>query len=156
MGKYKSNKLAIERLFDGIDKTSRQWNGTPCWIWTGSLSRGYGQIMARGESKHPIITHILMWRHHRGDVPNGLQLDHLCRNRACCNPEHLEAVTSRINTLRGQAPCIVIHRTEVCKHGHDCAVGGWYKIKTGGRRCATCAKQRSNSRRIARKAAVLC
>lgn len=70
----------------------------PCWIWTGSISRlGYGRFKWRGHF-HP--THRWTYERARGPVPVGKELDHLCRVRHCCNPDHLEAVTHRQNMVR--------------------------------------------------------
>jgi hypothetical protein len=72
---------------------------TPCWIWQGSLKdTGYGCVN-RGGFKGS--THVWMYERHVGPVPVGLQLDHLCRVRACGNPEHLEPVTNAVNGQRG-------------------------------------------------------
>lgn len=68
---------------------------TPCWIWQRSIDRnGYGRV---GNTK----AHIQMYERFRGKVPSGLQLDHLCRQRSCCNPDHVELVTNQVNTQRG-------------------------------------------------------
>lgn len=71
-----------------------------CWIFTGALNRGYGRV--HGEDGKLHYAHRVMYEAMVGDVPEGLELDHLCRRRACCNPWHLEAVTRRENLLRGE------------------------------------------------------
>lgn len=70
----------------------------PCWEWAGTINFGYGIV--RHESKNCRV-HILMYEMFVGSVPEGMQLDHLCRNRKCCRPDHLEPVTSKENVRRG-------------------------------------------------------
>lgn len=71
---------------------------TPCWIWDGSKSHGYGiNKRIRGPRK---MAHVIYYERDRGPVPDGLQLDHLCRITDCVNPDHLEAVTNTVNTQR--------------------------------------------------------
>lgn len=75
-----------------------------CWMWQGGKTKaGYGMIWLGGKKEyvHRAIYQLLV-----GPIPDGLQLDHLCRNRACCNPKHLEPVTNRENCLRGMAPLV--------------------------------------------------
>jgi hypothetical protein len=68
---------------------------TPCWIWQGVITPGgYGRI-----GTEPV--HVRMYREHVGQVPVGMQIDHLCRVRNCCNPFHLEPVTRKVNVQRG-------------------------------------------------------
>lgn len=72
---------------------------TPCWIWQLGLAlNGYGRVKRYGKQFH---AHRIVWEEHHGPVPNGLELDHLCRNRACVNPDHLEPVTHHVNMQRG-------------------------------------------------------
>lgn len=74
-----------------------------CWEWTGSRDRhGYGRMKVLVEGvKRETGAHRASWIVHRGAIPNPtLQTDHLCRNRACINPDHMELVTNQVNTLR--------------------------------------------------------
>lgn len=88
-----------------------------CWIWNASLNPGgYGQICTR--TGHPALAHRVSYELNRGPIPKGLTLDHLCRNRCCVNPDHLEAVTMTLNVLRGIGPTAVNARKTICKRGH--------------------------------------
>lgn len=90
---------------------------TSCWVWPGSKnSSGYGSI--RDDNGRQIKVHRLLWRSQGWVVPDGLVLDHLCRNRLCCNPDHLEPVTQRENILRGASPTAVASSTGICQRGH--------------------------------------
>lgn len=72
-----------------------------CWIWTGELNRnGYGRVWRLGRR---VMAHRAMYELLVGPIPEGLVLDHLCRVRCCVNPKHLEPVTVRENTIRGEA-----------------------------------------------------
>ena len=72
-----------------------------CWIWTASIRpNGYGEFRCNGRLTR---AHRFAFEQMVGPVPEGLQLDHLCRNRACVNPEHLEPVTGSVNVQRGLA-----------------------------------------------------
>lgn len=87
-----------------------------CWIWVGYCRpHGYGAIRFRGKrtSAHR-VAYILL----KGEVPNGLTLDHLCRVRCCVNPDHLDPVTIKTNVLRGISPTAVNASRTFCKHGH--------------------------------------
>lgn len=73
---------------------------SPCLIWQGALTDdGYGRARIGGRKKR--LTHVLMWEYVNGPVPAGLELDHLCRVRACGEPAHLEPVTTAVNARRG-------------------------------------------------------
>ena len=81
-----------------------------CWEWIGSKdSTGYGLMWLDGRREK---AHRISYLWHVGDIPEGLEIDHLCKNRACVNPEHLEAVTHSVNMFRGA------NTKEFCKRGH--------------------------------------
>lgn len=121
---------------------------TPCWRWTGSFyTNGYGRIRDAGAKGKLWATHIYAYEQKHGPVPAGTELDHLCRNRWCCNPDHVEAVTHRVNALRGQAPAVLLHRSQQCKRGHEFNETNTYYYKHGTRKgrvafCRVCKNER--------------
>lgn len=112
-----------------------------CWLYAGYVNRhGYGEVQLKVDTKwRKFRAHRVMYESLKGDIPAGLVLDHLCRVTRCINPEHLEAVTDRVNILRGIAPSARNSRKTICKNGHSFTVENtWYR-KGGGRRCKACA-----------------
>ena len=103
-----------------------------CWLWTGWRRNGYG--ITRLESRNLLYLHRVMYELLRGPIPAGMQIDHLCRIRLCCNPEHLEVVTPRENFLRQPRNGTHTH----CVHGHELTPEN-LKIRPDGRRlCRAC------------------
>ena len=116
-----------------------------CWLWTGTIGYwGYGQFASRGKTYR---AHRLVYEAVRGSVPS--TLDHLCRNKLCVNPDHLEAVSVRENTLRGVGPAAQNVRKQYCTRGHQ-LVGENLRTKQGRygllRVCRACAKDQARQR----------
>jgi hypothetical protein len=113
-----------------------------CWVWQASMQGGYGRLNMHGRK---VFAHRLAWECRFGPVPDGLELDHLCRNKACCNPDHLEPVTHTANVGRGLNGVLRTH----CARGHELA-GANLCVQAGGRRrCRICQRERSARRRAA-------
>ena len=127
-----------------------------CWVFAGATtSRGYGSIRIDGDSRS---VHVVMYELDNGPVPDGLELDHLCRNRPCCNPAHLEPVTSLENWERGEAPSRINALRTHCVHGHALTGANVRTVHRKGRKpsraCVTCHRQRNRAHmRAARLAA---
>lgn len=120
-------------------------DGSGCLVWTGSRNQlGYGLFRADGRT---ISAHRWAYIERNGRVPEGLVLDHLCRNPSCVNPDHLEAVTQRENVVRGLAPAAENARKDRCIRGHRLIVIG------GRRHCPTCARASKRQYKARKKAA---
>lgn len=125
---------AAARFYNGFDVDENE-----CWIWQKQLSPdGYGRFKVNGEQ---IYAHIYSYNLFIGPVPDGLELDHRCRVHSCVNPDHLEAVTHRENTLRGTGPTAVNARKTHCDHGHEFTVENT-RIAKGKRHCRACCRIR--------------
>lgn len=121
-----------------------------CWIWMGALyPKGYSSIWKNPRS---YLGHRIMYEEKYGKIPDGLELDHLCRNRCCVNPDHLEAVTHKINLLRGEGFSAKQARQTHCMRGHELS-GANLRINGGNRMCVFCRKE-SNKRNRKIKAAM--
>ena len=133
----------------GDEKLPRRlWNkitiDNGCWLWAGAKSRGYGQAIYSGRVQY---VHRIVYEALKKPVDRGFELDHLCRNRACVNPLHLEPVSHQTNVVRGEAPMAVKlrhSRRTHCKRGHEFTAENTYQRPTG-RECRECWKQRKST-----------
>ena len=120
LGKRTPIPVRLARL---TDRSGNDFNGLgPCWIFTGSLMHsGYGNFIVRNSEGKRIhsVAHRASYEFFVGPIPEGLELDHLCRNRACCNPRHVEPVTRQINLLRGETIPATNSQKTHCKRGHE-------------------------------------
>lgn len=120
-----------------------------CWVWSAQrLKTGYGITSIK---MRPCLAHRVLYTWHVGPIPDGLEIDHLCRSRSCVNLAHLEAVSHRVNMLRGDTVVARKAANTHCPHGHPYS-GDNLRSTKGGRRCKECAHQRDRGRWPARSA----
>jgi hypothetical protein len=157
MGKHKisrlvkiTDKASVMQLVNVTERVMPDGRLGECWEWQGRLDKnGYGR-------KGSCLAHRVVYEALVGKIHEGLTLDHLCRNHPCVNPEHLEPVTGKVNTLRGESFSAVNARKEFCKNGHPLNEANTYKRPGGWRGCRRCnqaANKTYRERRAERSAA---
>jgi HNH endonuclease len=133
------NGTLEERFWAKVEKTET------CWLWTASkFSNGYGQFQTPAKNN---LAHRLSYELTVGPVPDGLQLDHLCRNVACVRPDHLEPVTCQVNITRGLVPIVSGEHNRVkthCPDGHPYSGDNLHVNAAGSRVCLTCLRAKRN------------
>lgn len=136
---------ALDRFADKIALTD-----SGCIEWIGGLNGvGYGQFYVGRDSYDQTgkgYAHRWSYEHHVGPIPPGMHLDHLCRNRSCVNPEHLEPVTIRENLLRGETSTAAHAAKTHCPQGHPYEGPNLYVSPSGSRVCRECNRSRSLAR----------
>ncbi len=142
---------------------------TPCWIWQHQITAaGYGRATVTDPTapRRQEYAHRLAWEAENGPIPDGMEIDHLCHNadptcpagfecqhRRCVNPEHLEVVTSQVNSQRGQAGQAGAERQRAkthCPRGHPYSGENLYVDATGRRHCRECRRQQLRESRARR------
>lgn len=123
----------------------------PCWLWIAHLIKGYGRFSLGSHEAGNVQAHRYAWELLIGPIPEGLTLDHLCRNRACVKvvadehgPAHLEPVTHAENLLRGDGVAGTNARKAHCPKGHPYDEANTRIDRTGRRFCRACARERMN------------
>lgn len=132
-----ANHLEVLDMNDNIHSCAGAPDHQGCMAWLGPVdAQGYGRHGK--EWAHRFVYEMTV-----GPIPSGLQLDHLCRNRRCVNPDHLEPVTSRENTLRGDGPTAQNARKSHCHRGHPFSGDNLFVRSDGTRRCRACHNLRT-------------
>lgn len=127
----------LDRFFAKVDDTG------DCWVWTaGRFDCGYGAFYHQGRN-HPAHRIAYLW--FRGPIPAALQIDHLCRNRACVNPAHLDLVDAGTNVRRGGNPAALNARKTACG---TCGRPYDKRRSDGSRSCRFCAARRQRRQRL--------
>jgi hypothetical protein len=136
--------MRLARFWARVDRRG----SVECWNWLGAVTaNGYGRFSPRfggrsGKMRRQ-MAHRVAYEAIRGAVPDGLVLDHLCRNRRCVNPLHLEPVTQAENVMRGVGVGAVNAAKDHCTDGHEFSAVNTYITPNGRRQCRECAKRRS-------------
>src|SRR5947209_8701603 len=123
-------RLAVSAFLSKVLKTKY------CWLWQGQINPfGYGQMRWHSVK---VYAHRLAYVLYCGHVPVHMDIDHLCRNRSCVNPEHLEVVTRRTNLLRGIGKVPERANQTHCKRGHPLSGNNLVISHGRWRECRTC------------------
>lgn len=142
--KRKLNFNDIESVMAKIDI-----DNTGCWNWTGHINQdGYGRI-TRNNKVMPAYRYV--YEIFKGPIPEGMTIDHLCENKACVCPDHLQPRTNRENILLGNNPAAINARKTHCDHGHEYTPENTILRKDGHRRCRECTIEYQVKYRLANK-----
>jgi len=132
------NITPLERFFTHVEIAD-------CWEWTGGRTTpgGYGKFKYQYST---VLSHRWLWLELVGPIPDRMHLDHLCRNRKCCNPDHLEVVTARVNILRGAGLASMNAKKTACPQGHPFTAENT-RTASGRRWCRPCGRARQRAYR---------
>lgn len=125
---------------------------TPCWVWTANPTSLYGAYYCPIE-KRQVRAHRYSWEQANGEkIPEGLEVDHLCKTTSCIRPRHLEVVTGHENILRSDGPAAINARRTECVNGHEFSEKNTRISPRGARECRECNRLKQRRRYAAKKA----
>ena len=136
----------LKRFWAKVDKNGPLFNSTPCWLWTAQINnKGYGKLKPpKGMSQ---LAHRFAYETFIAQIPQDLEIDHLCRNRRCVNPQHMEPVTHAENMKRGIGGHNQRSKTH-CPQAHPYDLFNTYIGPTNGdRQCRTCKNEHQRAKR---------
>jgi hypothetical protein len=127
-------KTLAERFFPKVERIPF----STCWLWNAAVNKeGYGEIKAeQGNKKYK--AHRVAYELYKGPIPDGLVIDHICRNTSCVNPDHLRAITKVENTMIGFGYMAKLARRDCCNHGHPFTAENTISKNGKRRKCRTC------------------
>lgn len=144
--RYSGNPLGVHgSLQERFEAKFQRGLAAECWAWQGYRFKGYGRFNAKGTN---VLASRFSYELYVAPIPLGFQIDHLCSNPPCVNPNHLEAVTPRINTLRGQAFSAINARKTHCIHGHAFDERNTGLTSERYRYCRRCKREAMRLRRL--------
>ena len=128
------NKLVLNRFWDKVEITNS------CWNWSGGKNKaGYGRISINHVM---VLAHRFIYEIMESKIPRGIVIDHLCRNRSCVNPSHMDITTIGQNCMRGDSPSAINSRKTHCGKGHQYNDNNMrIDPKTKKKRCIICQKE---------------
>lgn len=136
----------ITRFLLKVDKTRilMEHMNTPCWEWKGTKTREYGQFWLDGKV---IYAHIFSYQFYCGPILHGMKVDHLCLNKSCVNPDHLELVTPQENVIRAVETGLHYNAAKThCPKGHPYNTENTYIWHNGWRHCRVCDRERKREK----------
>jgi len=137
-------KSIVDRFWERVEKTNN------CWLWKNKPNkRGYSTLSHNGKN---LLAHRFSYELKHGPIPARMVIDHLCRNRTCVNPDHLEIVSNKENILRVESISAKNAKKTHCPQGHEYTIENTLRYKTLlydgiGRTCRECARLRAKSYR---------
>lgn len=160
-GSKKGRVLPTRSLRERFEDKYTPEPNTGCWLWTAYCrTDGYGEINRGRQGEGTALAHRVSYEIHVGEIPEDLEIDHLCRVRSCVNPSHLEPVTRYVNIMRGDNPGVQVKRAQAtthCPQGHEYTTENTHIARTArgytNRMCRTCQRERMRARRAEKRAA---